>query len=814
MKFTLGWLKEHLDTSADLNQITQTLTSIGLEVEQVHDPSENLSDFVIGKVEEAQKHPDADRLKICKVNTGSKTVQVVCGAPNAVTGLKGVFAPPGSYVPGTDMVLKKGNIRGVDSEGMLLSEREIGLSDEHEGIIELASDAPVGQSYVSYTGMDDPVIEIGLTPNRADCACVRGIARDLAAAGIGALKDLEVPKVEAEFDSPVSVELKFENPEQEKACPVFLGRAIKGVENRPSPEWMQQRLKAVGLRPISALVDITNYLTLALNRPLHVFDMNKLKGNIHVTLSKGGETLSALNDKEYTLARGQTVICDDSGVIALGGVIGGESTSVDENTQDVFLEVAYFDPARTARTGRDLGIISDARYRFERGIDPEFINAGAEIATQMILDLCGGQASDIIKAGEIPAKLAPVDYNPERFACLTGLEADLKTQAEILESLGFEVIQKSGSHWQVNVPSWRTDILGQADLVEEVARICGYDQIPTTSVKRQESLTTTPHETRNMTLARQSRSALAARGYNEAITWSFTSSHKALLFEVNDNQSGQNEQKRQSLKLVNPISSDLDQMRPSPLCNLIEAAGRNADRGFPDSALFESGPGFYNSSPQGQKLITAGVRAEKTGPRHWRGEQNPRNIDFYDVKADFLAVLEACGFDGSKAPLTRETPEYYHPGQSAVMKLGPNILGYMGMIHPATLEELDIDLPVAAFEVFVENIPVPKSKGPGRPVHKASDFQPVRRDFAFIVDSAASADQLIRAAMGADKKLIEDVRVFDVYTGKGVEEGQKSIALEVTLQPKERTLTEQDLETISRKLIDIVEKKAGGKLRA
>ena len=808
MKFTLNWLKDHLDTKADLDTITKTLTAIGLEVEEVDNPAETFAPFKVAEVVSADKHPDADRLQVCQVNTGSETVQVVCGAPNARAGMKGVFAPPGAYVPGIDLKLKKGNIRGVESAGMLLSERELELSDDHEGIIDLAEDAPVGTSYAEYAGLDDPVIEIGLTPNRADCACVRGIARDLAAAGLGTLKPLDVPEIKAQFDSPVNVHMKFAGDEDQKACPVFLGRTIKGVKNGPSPDWLQGRLRAVGLRPISVLVDITNYLTLSLNRPLHVFDLKKLHGDIHIRFAKDGETLDALNDKSYTLKDGMTAICDDSGVVGLGGIIGGEPTSVDSDTTDIFLEIAYFDPMRIARTGRDLQITSDARYRFERGIDPDFIFDGAAIATQMILDLCGGEVSEIVQAGDVPDTNPPISYDPVRCLKLSGLDVSPDEQKDILTSLGFGVENGSGNDWHVTPPSWRPDLFGQADLVEEVVRIKGYDTIPVESVRKTSAAPTQSMETRKVELARLVRSALSSRGFQEVVTWSFMPGDKADMFGANDNQA------RRQLTLKNPISSDLDQMRPTPLGNLIDAAMRNHDRGFSNVSLFEVGPGFIDGSPQGQIMIAAGLRAGKKGARHWTGPESHRAVDAFDAKADLMTILNACGFDGEKAPITRDAPDYYHPGQSGTLRLGPNILGHFGMIHPGVLDALDVDFPVAAFEVYPEKIPAPKKKSAARGKLALADLQPVRRDFAFILKRDVEADQIIKAAMGADKKLIQSVSVFDVYTGKGVGADEKSVAIEVTLQPTDKTLTEQDLETLSSKLVQSVESKTGGKLRA
>ncbi len=792
MKFTLSWLKEHLETNASLEEITDKLTAIGLELEGVENPGETFAPFTVAHVIEAKQHPDADRLKVLSVDTGKEKVQVVCGAPNARTGMKGIFAPEGSYIPGTDMVLKKGKIRGQESNGMMVSEREMGLSDDHEGIIDLPEDAKIGTPFTEIYGMDDPVIDIAITPDRADCCGVHGIARDLAAAGLGTLKPQEIKPVKGSFKSPVNVEIQFT-----EGCPHFVGCYIKDVKNGPSPDWLQKRLKAIGLRPISALVDITNFFTIGLGRPLHVFDADKLSGHIHVRESKKGETIDALNDKSYTLESGMTVVCDDAGVQAVGGIVGAEPTGCTESTTNVFLECAYFDPYLTARTGRALQIDSDARYRNERGLDPAFTRPGADLAVEMILDLCGGEPSDIVEASNSIDTTREIDFDPAYTSRLGGINVDAKEQTKILESLGFKM---KGS--KAVPPSWRGDVEGRADLVEEVTRIYGYDKIEAVSV-RSNTATGEVAETVLSGRMRKSRCALAARGMAETVTWSFMPKGRAALFGSNDN----------ALTLTNPISSDLDQMRPSILGNLIEAAGRNADKGFGNSALFEVGPAFETVKPDGQLMVAAGIRHGAAGPRHWSGAESARPVDLYDVKADAIAALEAAGAPAGNLQVTRDAPDHYHPGRSASLRLGKNVLATFGEIHPSVLEEMDIDAPVSGFEVFLDNIPDAKNKGTSRPLLNASDLQPLSRDFAFLVDEHVEADAIIRAAKGAEKNLITDVSVFDIYQGKGVEDGKKSVAIAVTLQPKEQTLTDSEIEGIGKKIVDAVASKTGATLR-
>ncbi|HET8727888.1 MAG TPA: phenylalanine--tRNA ligase subunit beta, partial [Alphaproteobacteria bacterium] len=768
MKITLSWLKDHLETDATVDEIAEALTSLGLEVEEVEDRGSALAAFTVGYVKSAEKHPNADKLRVCIVDTGRGDVQVVCGAPNARTGMKGVFAPAGTHIPGTGLDLKKGVIRGVESNGMLCSEREMGLSDAHEGIIDLAEDAPVGAPFAALMGLDDPVIDIALTPDRADCAGVRGIARDLAAKGIGTLKPLPAEKVPGRFESPIGV--RFDFPEDDaKACPLFVGRLIRGVRNGSSPKWLQDKLLSVGLRPISALVDITNYFTIDRNRPLHVFDAGKVKGDLVLRLSTDGEMLAALNDKTYALEPGMTVICDDTGVVSLGGVMGGEPTGVTEETTEIFLEVALFDPYRTATTGRKLGIESDARYRFERGIDPAAVFDGMEQATAMILELCGGEPSEPVVAGREPEWRRTLHLRPSRVAALGGLDVPLDEQVRTLTRLGCEVATAARHAGEEDLavvpPSWRADIEGEADLVEEVLRVRGYDDIPAVPMPRLVA-TTKPSVTPFQRTTGLVKRLLAARGMEEAVTWSFMAAEHAALFGF------QNE----GLRLVNPISSELDTMRPSVLPNLIQAAGRNADRGYADAALFEVGPVYRDAEPTGQDLVATGIRSGRTGPRHWA--EAPRAVDAFDAKTDALAVLEAAGAPVANLQVTTDAPDWYHPGRSGVLRLGANVLAVFGEIHPAVLSTLDVAGPVAAFEVWLDRVPQPKKKtGPARPLLKLSPFQPVERDFAFLVDADVAADRVVRAARSADKALITDIVVFDDYRGQGVPEGRKSLAV-------------------------------------
>lgn len=799
MKLTLSWLKSHLDTDADLETIVRTLTMQGLEVDEVVDRGKDLAPFRVAHVLTAEPHPNADKLRVCRVDTGAETLQVVCGAPNARAGLKVVFAPTGSTIPRNGMVLKEATIRGVASSGMLCSAFEMALSDDHEGIMELPQDAPVGAPFASVLGLDDPLLDVKITANRADCLGVRGIARDLAAAGLGTLKPLSAPPIPGVFASAIGVSIA-----DTKACPIFIGRWIRGVKNGPSPQWLSDRLLSIGLRPISALVDITNFTTFDLDRPLHVFDAAKIKGSLRIHPAAGGETLAALNAKEYTLAGGETVISDDTGVISLGGVIGGESTGCDFDTTDVFLEVALFDPVRTAATGRALNLQSDARYRFERGLDPAFVFEAAEIATRLILGICGGEASELVVAGAVPDWQRTITLRPSRVASLGGVDVPEDEIRRILTTLGC-TIEASGQALSVSIPSWRGDIEGEADLVEEVLRIYGYDHIPATPLPPVSAL---PRPALDAGQRRSAtvRRALVQRGLDEAVTFSFAAS-SLLEAEGGAIFGGV----KPELRLVNPISADLDVMRPSILPNLLSAAKRNADRGFGDVALVEIGPQYAGDGADDQSLVAAGIRVGRTAKKLWSDPGRP--VDVFLAKADALAALAAAGAPVDTLQVTADPPGWYHPGRGGAIRLGPkSVLAHFGEIHPRLMRVLDLKGPAVGFEVYLDTIPFAKSakaKGAFRP----SALQPVERDFAFILDETVTAEQLLRAAKGADRKLISDIRLFDVYTGPGVPEGKKSLAFTVTLQPVEATLTDEVLEQFSKALVANVGKQTGGVLR-
>ncbi len=801
MKFTLSWLKDHLETDATLAEITDKLTAIGLELEHAEDRATDLAPFTVGYVVEAKQHPNADRLRLCIVDNGVEHVQVVCGAPNARTGMKGVFAPSGTTIPGTGMVLKPTKIRGEDSNGMLCSEREMGLSDEHDGIIELQGDAPIGAPFTAVAGLNDPIIDINVTPNKQDCLGVRGIARDLAAAGIGTLKPLNATPVNGTYDSPIRVTLNFE-PDYGDACTCFLGRHFRGLNNGPAPDWMQQRLTAVGLRPISALVDMTNYVTYDLGRPLHVFDAGKVTGNIQARMAEPGEAFLALDGKDYELDGEITVIADDKAAESIGGVMGGEVSGCTDDTTEMFLEAALFDAHRTAATGRRLGIESDARYRFERGVDPAMVRPGVEIATRLVLEMCGGETSHTVMAGspDVPTKV--VSFRPERVGELIGINVTEDEQSKILADLGFG-IEIGDSNWQVSAPTWRTDIDGEADIVEEVARITGYDRIESTPLPRV-NITAKPALTAMQRRLPAAKRALAVRGMMECVTWSFMPRRFAELF------GGGGEE----ILLANPISSELDAMRPSILGNLILAVGRNVDRGYDDVNLFEVGPQFIDPTPKGQTFVATGVRRGQDAHRHW--SSTPRVVDAYDAKADALAVLETISAPTTSMQISADAPAWYHPGRSAVMRLGPkNILASFGEIHPRILERLDVTGPMVGFEVFIQNAPLPKAKASrNREKLLISDLPSVQRDFAFIVDAATTADTIIRAAKDADKAFISEVNVFDIYSGQGIEEGKKSVAITARLEPKDTTLTDPEIETIAAKIVAAVVKSTGAVLRA
>ena len=809
MKFTLSWLKDHLETEASLTDICEALTRIGLEVEGVDDPAAKLKAFTIAYVIEAKPHPNADRLRVCMVDTGAGApVQVVCGAPNARTGMKSVFAAPGAYIPGKNITLGKGNIRGIDSLGMLCSAAELEISDDHEGILDLPADAPVGASYAAWAGLEEPVIEINLTPNRPDAAGVAGIARDLAAAGIGRLKSVPAPTLEGAFPCPVKVTLDLAK-EDAHLAPAFALRLVRGVKNGPSPDWMQRRLAAIGLRPINALVDITNYLTFDRARPLHVFDAKKVQGDLVVRRAKDGEEVLALDGKTYRLEPANIVIADDNGVESIAGVMGGEHSGCDETTTDVLIESALWDPYNIARTGRALGISTDARYRFERGVDPEFCVPGAELATRLVMDLCGGAPSELILAGKIPPARNALLFPWSEVARLTGLELSVQEMAAILEKLGFAVERTAGNSDRayVHIPSWRPDVEGAADLVEEIVRIAGLDRVASTPLKRESEGVAPPVLTLVQRRVSSARRALAARGLLEAVTWSFVSKRQAELFGGGT----------AALALSNPIAADLSDMRPNLLPGLIAGAQRNADRGLGDVALFEVGQIFKGDGDKDQIWAAAGLRrgaarAEGAG-RNWAGKTE--NVGAFDAKADVLALLAALGVPAGAVQLVAGCPSFLHPGRSGTLQFGPkNIVGWFGEIHPRVLDGLGAEGPLAVFEIALDALPAPKAKPTkAKPKLELSALMPLERDFAFVVDSDVQAADLLKAVTGAERALIADVGVFDIYQGPGVPEGKKSVAVSVRLQPREKTLTDAEIEAVAARIVAEAGKKTGAILR-
>jgi phenylalanyl-tRNA synthetase beta chain len=779
MKFTLSWLKEHLETDATLEQILETLTAIGLEVEGVENPSEKLAPFRIAEVLTAERHPQADKLQVLTVDAGTgEPIQVVCGAPNARAGIKGVFGAPGAYVPGSDLTLKVAAIRGVESRGMMCSVRELELGEEHDGIIELAEDAPVGAAFAGWAGLDDPVIDISVTPNRQDAMGVFGMARDLAAAGLGTLKPVQVKEIEGSFPCPVEI-----RTDDMEGCPAFYGRVIRGVKNGPSPAWLQQRLKAVGQRPISALVDMTNYIMLSYGRPLHVYDVAKLQGALVARKAREGEELLALNGKSYALDAQMTVIADDAAVHDIGGIMGGEHSGVTEATTDILIECAYFDPETIARTGQKLGLTSDARTRFERGVDPAFLETGLALATELALQLAGGEASEAVHAGTPPKLDRVIEYRPQRCAELAGVAIDEDRQKDILQQLGFEV--STGEDWRITVPSWRRDVMGAADIVEEVVRIEGLGAVPSTPLPRVPGVAK-PTATAEQLLERRVRRTAASRGLNEAVTWSFISEQEALPFGGS------------AWILANPISEEMKAMRPSLLPGLIAAARRNMARGATGVRLFELGRRYLDG---GERATLAILLAGDKAPRHWRtGKAQP--FDAYDAKAEALAILAAAGAPVDNLQTPGEASSVYHPGRSSRLTLGPkSVLAEFGELHPATLKAFDVGGPIVAAEIYLDAIPQKRSGGRMRAAYAPPPLQAVKRDFAFLVPQKLKADALLRAVRGADKTAIAGVALFDLFTGQGVPEGSKSLAVEVTLQPDEKSFTEEDLKAISERIV-------------
>ncbi|MEO8547965.1 MAG: phenylalanine--tRNA ligase subunit beta [Sphingomicrobium sp.] len=783
MKFTLSWLKEHLDTTASAAELADKLTAIGLEVEELTNPAEALAPFKVAKVLTAAKHPQADKLQVLTVDAGDGPVQVVCGATNAKAGMLGVFGAPGTTIPGTGLLLKVAAIRGVESHGMMCSVRELELGDVHDGIIELADDAPVGADFAAYAGLDDPLFDIAVTPNRPDCMGVRGIARDLAAAGMGTLKPLAVPTVEGSFPCPVPVTI-----DDREGCPAFYGRAIRGLRNGASPEWLQRRLKAAGQRPISALVDITNYVMLDFDRPAHAYDIAKLSGGLVARPARAGETVLALNGKDYALEPFMTVIADDGEVHDIGGIMGGEHSGVTDTTTDVMLEVAYFTPERIARTGQALGLTSDARSRFERGVDPAFLDGGLAILTQLMLDICGGEASEVIRAGEPPIETKLVAFDPCRTLSLGGIGVAETEQLRILKSLGFDV-----TAGMATVPSWRPDVDGPADLVEEIARIHGYEHVPSTPLEREPGVAR-PTATRAQLVERRVRRTAAARGLDEAVTWSFISESEAAAFGPAD------------WRLVNPISEDMKVMRPSLLPSLVAAARRNLDRGLPSVRLFEIGRRYLADAEHPTVgLVLAGDRR----PRGWQSGK-AQGFDAYDAKAEALALLEAAGVTTGNLQLFPDAGPTWHPGRSATLRLGPKaILAAFGELHPRLVATLDAPAGSVAAEIYLDAVPEARAGGRARPAYAPPALQPVTRDFAFLVPTDLPAETLVRAIRGADKAAIVAARLFDRFEAKD----GLSLAVEVTLQPTDKSFTEEEIAAISKRVVGAAEK-LGASLRS
>mmetsp|Transcript_18332 Transcript_18332/g.29378 ORF Transcript_18332/g.29378 Transcript_18332/m.29378 type:complete len:800 (-) Transcript_18332:107-2506(-) len=798
MKFTLSWLRQHLDTIASVDDICYALTDLGLEVEGVEDRGAKLADFTIGKVVSAEKHPDADRLRVCQVDTDEGMKQIICGAPNAREGITVVVAKPGVYVPGIDTTIGVGKIRGIESFGMMASEREMELSEEHDGIIELPS-GEVGDRFVDWLAENDPakvdpVIEIAITPNRPDALGVRGIARDLAARGVGTLKPAPEPSLEGAFPCPISVTI---DPDALDQCPVFFGRMIRGVTNGPSPEWLQDCLRAIGLRPISFLVDVTNYFTFDRNRPLHVFDADKIAGGaLRVHRAQGGETLVGLDEKEYTFTPDMTLISDANGVESIGGVMGGLQSGCTADTVNVFVEAAYFDPIRTAYTGRALRINSDARYRFERGIDPVFTPIGLDLACEMIVDIAGGEVSSRVQAGATPDTSRAYKLNAARVQSLVGMDIPESEQRQTLTALGFRL---DGD--MAHVPSWRPDVMGEADLVEEVARIASLTKLKGKPLPRVTSGVPKPVMTPMQRRQQAARRTAAALGYNECVTYSFIDQASAALFGGGDD----------ATMLENPISTDMSHMRPALLPGLLQAAARNQARGFMDLALFEVGPAFHGGEPGEEHNLVSGLLVGRTGPKDVHGASRP--VDVFDVKADAEAVLAAIGAP-TRVQILRGAPEWWHPGRHGMICLGPKkVLGVYGELHPRVLEAMDIKGPAMAFTLWPEEVPLPRKAGANRGALDISDLQAVERDFAFVVDAGVDALTLVNAATGADKVLIDDVRVFDEFIGGSLGEGKKSLAITVRLQPRDATLKDADIEAVSQKVIEKVTKATGGTLR-
>ena len=800
MKFTLSWLKDYLNTNSEIAKISDTLTNIGLEVENISDRTEELHPFTVAYVKNAEKHPNADRLKVCQVETKIGTVQVVCGAPNARTGMKGIFAPVGSFIPGTGITLKKSKIRDVESSGMLVSEKEMGISEEHDGIIEVDNSHKIGEPFSKIYSLDDPIFEIAITPNRGDCLSVRGISRDLAAAGIGKLKNIKKYFHNGKFESPIKWKRDF-NKKNSFLCPAVAGVYFKDIKNGPSPDWLKNRLLAIGLRPISKLVDITNYITYDLGRPLHVFDADKINGNLNMRLANNNESIKALDGKNYNLTNDMVVISDDLKIQAIGGIMGGEESSCTESTNNVFLEVALFDPESVAKTGRKLDIKSDARYRFERGVDPYSIEWGVEFAIKMILELCGGEVSKITKAGNHQISKNKIKYAFNKVHLIGGIEINQQKQVKILKDLGFEIQKKNKYTCVISVPYHRPDIKGEADIVEEILRIYGYDKIKPLSVQKEKNDTSNPLSS-NQEIYYKSRRLISSRDYFEVVTWSFMSNKFAKYFDQYEN----------ILKLDNPISSDLDVMRPSILPNLIQSIIKNQSRNYKSAGIFEVGPQYENCSIEGQHLMASGIKYGEKYKENWIDEK--RKVDVFDIKSDIYFFLSSLNFPINSLQLENNAPKWYHPGKSCTIKLGKTPLGFFGEISPIIKNLYDIKTNVCGFEIMLDNLSNFYSKKMFKPLEFINNpYQIVERDFAFIVDKKIKSNEIVDTIKKTVKDIVIDVMVFDVFEGKNIAEDKKSIATKVVLQPIKETFKEKDIEEICINIVNQVKKQTGAFIR-
>ncbi len=795
MKFTLDWLKDHLETSKDLKTITETLTNIGLEIESVEDKSEDFKYFTVAKVIKAEKHPDADKLKVCKVMTINGEFQVVCGAPNATEGMLGIFAPENSYIPGTDLHLKKTKIRGVESCGMLVSEREMGISDEHDGIIEVKGDYKVGDQFSKIFKLEEPIIEINLTPNRSDCLSVRGIARDLAAAGAGKLKELKFKKIKDTFKSPMKWKKDFKD---KKLCPGVAGRYFKNVENVESPQWLQKRLKAIGLRPISALVDITNYVTFDLGRPLHVYDADKVSGNLTMRLAENKEECMALNELNYKCDEEMIVISDDNkNLHGIGGVMGGLKSGCSMDTKNVFLEVALFDPISVTKTGRKLNLQSDARYRFERGIDAESIHWGVDAASQMISELCGGEASEYVSSNLDTDKRKIISFDTNMVKTFGGIEVEIKDQIKILKSLGF-IVKELKSNLEIEIPTFRPDIVGEADIVEEIIRIYGFDKIPVKNINYEE----VKKEILNTSIKtfHKIKKIIASKGYSEVVTWSFMDENKAKIIS------------NETIGLKNPISSDLNTMRPSTIPNLLEAVNQNKARMYSSAKIFEVGPNFSKSLSDLQENVATSISYGLIDESNWLS--NKKNSDVYSIKADLFSVLISLNVPTENLLYEKINGQIYHPGKSSSLRLGKNIIANFGEIHPILLKNMDINFKVFGFEIFIENISrFQENKSSSRGAFINNPYQMVERDFAFLFSREIEANEIIKKVKKVDKNLIQKVTIFDVYDGDKLPDNKKSIAFRVLMQPQDKTFSDQEIENLSKQIIDVISKSFEASIR-